>query len=254
MDPADFYSGIVVDVYAKLKSQTFAAEPYLEFVRAQGEPGLEIGCGDGVPLLELCAAGLDVDGVDSSLDMVERCRRNAAERGVRTQVFHQRMEDLSLDRQYASIYLAGPTLNLLADDETALRALVAIREQLTEDGAALIPLWVPDPTPADELGVSRTTDDGPGVELRYTPLSESYDREQRTRITTARYERITPDGTEVADREWIIHWHTPPSFRRLCEEAGLHVAGMVDEGTNEPATEASTDFFVTVRRTADGAS
>jgi hypothetical protein len=249
MDPADFYSGIVVDAYSKLKSETFEAEPYLEFVRAQGEPGLEIGCGDGVPLLELCAAGLDVDGVDSSLDMVERCRRNAAERGIRTQVFHQRMEDLSLDRRYASIYLAGPTFNLLADDETALRALVAIRAQLTDGGAALIPLWVPDPTPADELGVSRTTDDGPGVELRYTPLSESYGREQCTRVTTARYERITPDGTQVADREWIIHWHTPASFRRLCEEAGLQVVGMVDEDTNEAATEAATDFFVTLQRT-----
>ncbi|MGZ0149267.1 class I SAM-dependent methyltransferase [Kribbella sp. WER1] len=247
MEPADFYSGIVVDAYAKLKSEAFAPEPYLEFVKAHGEPGLEIGCGDGEPLLELCAAGLEVDGVDSSGDMVERCRANAAKRGVTTQVFQQRMEDLSLDRQYASIYLAGPTFNLLADDETALRALVAIRAALTDDGTALIPLWVPDPTPADELGVSRSTNDA-GVELRYTPLSETYDRERRTRITTARYERIDADGTEIADREWIIHWHTPASFRGLCVEAGLQVVALLDEDTEEPAADDATSFIVTVRR------
>jgi SAM-dependent methyltransferase len=252
MEPADFYSGIVVDAYTKLKSTTFEAEPYLTFVRTHGEPGLEIGCGDGEPLLELCAAGLDVDGVDSSLDMVERCRENAAGRGLAVQVFHQRAEDLKLDRRYASIYFAGPTFNLLADDKTALRSLVAIREHLTDDGTALIPLWVPDPTPGDELGVTRTTEDRPGVELRYTPLSESYDREQRTRITTTRYERVAPTGTEVADREWVIHWHTPDSFHRLCTDAGLQVTRIVDDETNEPASDAATSFTATVRRSADG--
>jgi hypothetical protein len=30
MEPADFYSGIVVDAYARMKSATFQAEPYVE--------------------------------------------------------------------------------------------------------------------------------------------------------------------------------------------------------------------------------
>lgn len=250
MDPADFYSGIVVDAYAKLKSSTFEAEPYAAFVRAHGQPALEIGCGDGQPVLDLCEMGLEVDGVDSSLDMVVRCRANAEERGVTVQVLHQRAENLRLGRRYASIYLAGPTFNLLADDQAALSALRAIREHLTDDGAALIPLWVPDPTPADELGVSRVTDDGRGVELRYTPLSEKYDPDRRIRITTSRYERVAADGREVADREWIIHWHTPSSFRSLCQIAGLEVAGMVDDDTNEAASDASTSFTVTVKRSS----
>ncbi|MBC7633296.1 class I SAM-dependent methyltransferase [Aeromicrobium sp.] len=248
MEPADFYSGIVVDAYAKLKSSTFEAEPYLEFVRTHGQPALEVGCGDGEPLLDLCAAGLEVDGVDSSMDMVERCRTNAVARGIATHVFHQRAESLNLDRRYSSIYFAGPTFNLLADDETALQALRAIREHLTDDGAALIPLWVPDPTPDDELGVTRSTDDGQGIELRYTPLSETYDRERRTRATTSRYERVAPGGTEVADREWIIHWHTPRSFSALSTDAGLRVVGIIDDDTNEPASNASTVSTATVQR------
>ena len=31
-----------------------------------GEPALEIGCGDGDPLLDLVAAGLDVEGLDAA--------------------------------------------------------------------------------------------------------------------------------------------------------------------------------------------
>src|SRR5690349_19261066 len=115
MDAAEFYTGIVVDAYSKLKSTSFEPGPYADFVVAVGEPGLEIGCGDGEPLLSLRQAGLDVEGVDSSADMLERCRVNAAALGVEVTLYHQRMEELSLPRRYRSIYLAGPTFNLLPD-------------------------------------------------------------------------------------------------------------------------------------------
>lgn len=247
MEPADFYSGIVVDAYAKLKSSSFEPRPYIDFVKATGEPALEIGCGDGEPMLDLCAAGLDVDGVDSSADMVDRCRENAAKRGISTHVYHQRVEALNLERRYSSIYFAGPTFNLLVDDETATQALQAIAKHLTDDGAALIPLWIPDPTPHADIGVTRTAEDGPAVELRYTPLSETYDQEIRTRVTTSRYERTTSSGTESADREWIIHWHTPHSFVAMCKDAGLEVLTLVDDETNADASDTSTGFTATVR-------
>lgn len=247
MDPADFYSGIVVDAYAKLKSSRFDPTPYAEFIREHGEPALELGCGDGEPMLDLCAAGLQVDGVDSSLDMVERCRQEASRRGLVVEVHQQRVENLVLDLRYASIYFAGPTFNLLADDETALRGLRSISRHLTDDGAALIPLWIPDPTPPEELGMTRSTDDLAGTELRYTPVSETYDQERRTRTTTCRYERITTFGTEVADRQWVIHWHTPSSFRRLCEQVGLEIAGLVDDDTGTSPTGATSSFTALVR-------
>lgn len=82
MDPAHFYTGIVADAYAGLKGSSFDPARYRVFVVANGQPGLEIGCGDGQPLLDLRADGLDVEGVDSSADMLERCRANALSRGI----------------------------------------------------------------------------------------------------------------------------------------------------------------------------
>jgi SAM-dependent methyltransferase len=189
MDAAEFYTGIVVDAYARLKSSSFDPAPYAAFVTKTGEPALELGCGDGEPMLSLRQAGLDVEGVDSSADMLDRCRANAAALGLDVTLHHQRMEDLSLQRRYRSIYLAGPTFTLLPDDETAAQALRAIREHLTPDGQALIPLWIPEPTPPSDLGVQRTAADEQGATLVYTPLSETYDQSLRTRTTTVRYER-----------------------------------------------------------------
>ncbi|TDU87551.1 methyltransferase family protein [Kribbella voronezhensis] len=245
MDAAEFYTGIVVDAYSKLKSTSFDPKPYADFVGAAGEPGLEIGCGDGEPLLSLRQAGLEVDGVDSSADMLERCRANAAATGVEVTLYHQRMEDLSLPRRYRSIYLAGPTFNLLPDDETARRALAAIRQHLTPDGQAMIPLWIPGPTPEAELGRQREAVDDEGATLVYTPLSETYDPVLRTRVTTVRYERRSPDGAvESADRDWVLHWHTQTSAREMCVDVGLDVVRI--EGDAGGAATAD-DFTLAVQ-------
>ncbi|MEU8306257.1 class I SAM-dependent methyltransferase [Actinomadura sp. NPDC048955] len=75
MDAADFYTGIVAELYGPLKSFSQDPEPYAAFIEQSGTPALELGCGDGDPLHELRARGLEVEGVDSSADMLERLRR-----------------------------------------------------------------------------------------------------------------------------------------------------------------------------------
>ena len=55
--------------------------------------------------------------------------------------------------------LAGPTFTLLPDDGAAGQALSRIAAHLAPAGAALVPLWVPEPTPASELGVTRSSHD-----------------------------------------------------------------------------------------------
>ncbi|MEU0088984.1 hypothetical protein [Kribbella sp. NPDC006257] len=155
------------------------------------------------------------------------------------------MEEMKLERRYRSIYLAGPTFNLLADDETARRALHRIREHLAPDGQALIPLWVPGPTSGEEFGVRREAVDGEGATLVYTPLSETYDEALRTRTTSARYERLGPDGTlEQADRDWVLHWHSQASAREMCEQAGLRVVRTEDDNGNEATADA--DYFILI--------
>ena len=226
-DPADFYTGLVADLYSPLRSFTSDPAQYAAFVRSSGEPGLELGCGDGEPLLDLRALGLDVDGVDSSADMLDRLRSAAGRRGLSATVHQQRMEDLDLPRQYRSIFLAGATFNLLADDNVALRALRGIRAHLTDDGTALVPLFVPGPTPASQVGVFREVESD-GAVLRCAVIDEELDLAARTRRTTLRYERSVDGALEVAERVWLLHWYTPARFEALAVEAGLEPTTVVD--------------------------
>lgn len=222
MDPADFYTGIVARVYGALRSTAFSAQRYRAFIESHGEPALELGCGDDGPFYEL-ASDLDIDGVDSSADMVLAGRERLRAAGSSARVHHQRMETLSLPRSYSSIYLAGPTFNLLADDATALEALRRIAGHLRPGGAALIPLWIPPPTPAEEFGATRIGRVG-SAEVRYTVVGEDYDKVSRTRTTHTRYELISGADHGVEHRDWIIHWFAPDGFRLLAQEAGLSAA------------------------------
>ena len=239
-DPADFYTGLVAELYAPLRSFTSDPSEYAAFVRSSGEPALELGCGDGDPLLDLVALGLDVDGVDSSADMLDRLRVSADARGLSVTVHQQRMEDLDLPRRYRSIYLAGATFTLLPDDDVALRALRAIRAHLTDDGAALVPLFVPGPTPASQVGVFRevVTD---GTRLRVSVVDEELDLAARTRRTSLRYERWVDGSVEVAERVWLLHWYSWAGFEALAGEAGLVATTVVEPDDPSAAT-------VTLRR------
>jgi SAM-dependent methyltransferase len=240
--PADFYTGIVAELYKPLKSSAYGPGPYAAFVAEAGSPALELGCGDGDPLLDLRRLGLDVEGIDSSPDMLERCRRRAQAQGLDVVVHHQRMEALDLPRRYRAIFLAGPTFNLLPDDATALAALRGIRDHLAAGGTALIPLFVPAPTPAGQIGVVRTATGSDGADLRISVVSEERSESDRTQTSVLRYERHHDGHSTVEDRPWLLHWYTRTGFEDLARSAGLTVVSV---------TESSDTTEVDVRLRAD---
>ncbi|MDL4815231.1 class I SAM-dependent methyltransferase [Actinomadura opuntiae] len=243
MDPADFYTGIVAELYRPLRAFSPEPGPYAAFIKEAGGPALELGCGDGDPLLELCRRGLEVDGVDSSADMLDRLGRRAREYGVRATVFHQRMESLKLSRRYRAIFLAGPTFTLLPDDDAALASLRGIRAHLAEDGTALVPLFVPTLTRLEEIGRVRTAVGPDGAELRVSVLAEERDEAARTQTALLRYERHHGEDHSVEERPWILHWYSRSDFQALAAAAGLVVTAVTDaHGAPAPASASDLNF------------
>ncbi|MFD5650685.1 class I SAM-dependent methyltransferase [Streptomyces sp. NPDC127039] len=252
-DAADFYTGIVAESYGPLKSFSPDPEPYADFVRECGGPALELGCGDGDPLLALRRQGLDVEGVDSSADMLERCRERAAREGLTVTVHHQRMEELRLDRRFRAVFLAGPTFNLLPDDATAEAALRRVRAHLTDDGTALIPLHIPAPTPAEHLGAVRAAPAADGAELRFSMVSEERDEDARTQTAVLRYERRLGGESTVVERAWALHWYRRSDFERLAAAAGLAPVPVTDtDGDGDGEDTGLLTFRLRVAGAATG--
>jgi SAM-dependent methyltransferase len=103
--------------------------PEIEFFRpyvAAGQPALDVGCGNGRLLGPWVAAGLDVDGVDASADMIDACRSAARAVGREPGLYVQPTYRLDLPRRYGAIVSCG-TFGLggsRADDIEGLRRVL----------------------------------------------------------------------------------------------------------------------------------
>lgn len=230
-DPSQFYTGLVADAYAPLRGSVAPAEPYLRFVQRYGGPALEIGCGHGEPLLDLVAAGLDVTGLDSSADMLDRCRDEATRRGLTVDLVCQRMEAMELNRWFASIYFAGPTFQLVVDSHHAGEAVRRIATHLRPDGRVLVPLFVPTRIVAEDLGRWKEHTTAEGTLLAVRTLEQSYRPAERRVDTTLEYRRGPADTpTESVKRTWSLRWYEGTEFEDLAAEAGMVVDSAHHQG------------------------
>lgn len=243
--PSDFYTGLVAELYGRLRSSAADPAPYAKFVSKVGEPALELGCGDGEPLLDLIAQGLQVHGLDSSLDMLDRCRNAATARGLDVELHHGTFEAMDLGLKFKAIYLAGATFNLLPNDEAVQQALRRIAAHLSPGGKALIPLFIPS---ADVIGaVGRRTEhvEDDGTVLSVTVMSVVRDEDDQLQTIALRYESESDGDVISVERDWLLHWIEQSHFASMAHEAGLVVERvMAADGSPADADDSTFSFYL----------
>ena len=77
------------------------------FVEEEGGPALDVACGTGRLLVPFLRAGLDVDGVDVSEDMIALCREQARAEGLEPNLYCQAVHLLDLPRRYRTVFMCG---------------------------------------------------------------------------------------------------------------------------------------------------
>lgn len=219
---ASFYTGLVAELYRPLRSTSFDPQRYRDLIATHGEPALELGCGDGDPLLDLRESGLDVDGIDSSADMIARLHQRARDRNLDVTAWVASMETIAAPREYATVFLAGPTLNLLPTDEAMLQALRSMKRALAPGGTAVVPLFVPETASATDVG-SGTRDETSNGWISCRTLEVKRDESNRTQTSTLLYEREHHGTLEQLERQWVLHWVGVEAFSAMAEQAGFRI-------------------------------
>jgi len=221
--PAQFYTGLVAELYDPLKSEQARAADYVPFIERAGTPALELACGSGSPLLDLVALGYDVEGLDASADMLARCRAAAATRNLPVTLHEAEMQAFALPRRYRAVFLAGASFTLLTSDAEAAAALACIHAHLEPGGSTLIPLEIVDLAEASRgVGRWREERDPDGSRLRCGLIEVAHGSDERTLIRRLRYERHAPGrAPEILERDWVTRWWSQAQFREMLETAGF---------------------------------
>jgi len=222
-DPANFYTGLIAELYEPLAGGITDSARFIEFVEHYGQPALEMCCGTGLPLLDLVAAGLDVEGLDSSSDMLALCRRKAQEKGLQVKLHLSRMQDFETAKSFQSVYIANGSITLLPNDESLKQTLRKIHGCLRSDGVALIDLDTQNmPALRKYLGkFKELSTDEHTLRVGMTSLELGDDHTSRIGM---RYEREAVDGSvEVSESIWIRRILPRNQFRILLEENGFEI-------------------------------
>ncbi len=145
MTPHDYdYHGLIASTWDLWRNDTANwadRQFYLDVVRRHGEPVLDIGCGTGRLVLDYAQAGIDIDGVDNSPEMLAICSAKAERMNVAPGLYEQDMLALNLPRRYRTIIGSSSVLQLLPDVDAARDTLSRCIAHLEPGGAFVTPFF-----------------------------------------------------------------------------------------------------------------
>lgn len=254
------YRGLVAQAWDLLRGD-YSAWPdrpfYRSIIERQGGPALDVGCGTGRLMLDYLAAGLDVDGVDNSLEMLAVCRGKAAALGIDVtgRLFEQAMQEMELPRRYATIFVPSSSFQLLTDVRAANEAMRRFVEQLAPGGVLVMSimsqLWRGKESPPQmewtdwtQVGEGLRPDDGATIR-RW--IRARYDHEQQLEHEENRYEVIVGGDvvtTEMHGRSPAVRWYSQAQIGDMVQRAGLAGVRITRGFIDEDASPVDTVFCV----------
>ena len=209
---------------------------------AGGGEALELAVGTGRIALPLLKAGVRVDGIELSKDMVDRMREKPG--GDQVEVVMGDMSRVTTGRSYGLVYLVFNTIGNLLTQDDQVRCFENAARHLTDDGVFVVECRVPT-APARpghqfidveeleldhvELGVSR-----------YDPL---------TQILDVNHVHLGADGLGFSPIRLRLAY--PPEFDLMARIAGLRLRDRWGGWNGEPFTAASWRHISVYEHTHD---
>lgn len=240
-----------VPAYAARGDVAFYRE---EALRANG-PVLEVGCGTGRVLLPTARSGVNITGLDGSLEMLARCRTHLAEESAETQsrvTLHQGdATAFDLHEKFALITAPFRVLQMLTTIDEQLGLVGSVARHLAPGGRFVFDVYNPR---YDLLLQDRTQEQ---EEVPTTVLPDGRTLRRTVRVPRV---RMTDQVNElelfyyVADREgatpkryvhaFEMRWFLRAELVHLLARVGLMVTNVWGDFDRSAYADASRELIV----------
>lgn len=140
------YRSLCTEVYELTKpvGGKYPDVPYfIQHLSKIGGRILEGMVGTGRLLIPLLEAGLNVEGIDASPDMLAACKQNCATRGLNPILYEGSIETLNIPGKFSAIVVTLGSFMLLGNRIAAIAALQAFARHLEPNGRIFIDLALP---------------------------------------------------------------------------------------------------------------
>lgn len=221
------YDGVVAAAY----DEFFGNEPYWDQryyeqrLRACGGRALELACGTGRLLLPLLRDGIEVEGLDTSADMLAILAAKASRMKLAARTYRLPMQAFDLTRRYRSVFVPAGTFGILVHDTEIDATLACCLDALEPGGQLLLPLSTEPPTltptgtwqPRRDVAV-------PSAAARVR-IDEQWHATADPALCrwTLRYDVRYDDGrpADAFERSHLLRRHEPAQFARRLAAAGF---------------------------------
>jgi len=199
--------------------------PYwLSLAEGAGGGVLELGCGTGRVLLPLLEAGVDVVGLDSSVEMLAFLAKRLQDGGISgVQLVEADMASFNLNRQFDLIFLPCNTYSSLTADERRA-ALVCIRDHLRSGGRFAASIFNPERLVELEARSEAQLEAGFTHPSSGNPVqvSSAWQKVGKRWVLTWHYDHLLPDGrVQRSSRSTSHQIQDWPEYLLELEQAGF---------------------------------
>ena len=210
---------------------------------------LELACGSGRLLLPYLKEGLNVEGVESSPEMMTLLRRKAKNGELEVgELYCQKLSELTLKKQYGLIYCALGSFQLMSDRSDAELTLKKCHKYLEDGGQLAIALFLPwDDVNSSKGGwnvvsnrrlVAKDMRQIFREEVKHDPI------EQVISVTVRDEIWLKKEILEVKERTFFVRWYSKGEFISMLKDAGFSKIEVLRKYQRSDADQDSFMLFM----------
>lgn len=215
---------------------------YVALAKRIGGPVLEVGCGTGRILIPTAQAGIEIDGLDFTPQLLDIARSKLTPELVGRVTLHQGdMRDFELPRRYRLITVPFRPLQHLVTIDDQVRALSSMHRHLEPGGFLAFNVFFPryrlldEPLGAEYEEASWTDPQDPSVTVTRFFRRTSVDRLRQVFQGQFIY-RFYKGGSQVDEERsaFRLCWYTYPHLELLLRHTGFRIAEQYGTFSGQP--------------------
>ncbi len=239
MDLIDTYKSLCTEFYDldKPEAPRAALEYYLDEIRNSAQPILEPMCGSGRFLIPVLEHGFDIDGTDASHEMLNSCRKRCLAKGLKPNLYYQKIQELTLPRDYGLIFIPSGSFGLITGHEDITESLKRIYDCLMPGGKLMLELMTSYQIQLGEISEKREVIRNDSSKILLTATT-CFDEMSRLQFIKCDYQNLENEKVTHEETECIkLRLYKTNEFSDLLRYTGFSDIEALTPYTKETATE-----------------